>query len=300
MEFSGIISGAEDHFAAGLQELKRGVAALATNTSRPHKQLVQRGSFVYTTGNVLHRAPITARHSTVLSEIEHAISLGSDVTTNASPYGRWQDNEPILERDLVEVNAKVFIRPTSATLAQDITEVVASVCAARNTSYIDTLIIAAPPASGSGIEYDALFDAWAVAESLVASGSVRALAVSGIDSADRLSALVSQAKIAPSAVYVDPKSSSSAKPVLGTIPAVYIDADSDVDVSLLTPTSTRARLSQAKREGQFGTSFHSALVPPFEQTSFTPLAAARYTVFIPSRSVVVAKGYAVKSKYMIA
>ena len=152
MNFSGTYAGAEDHFAAGLEELKRGVAALAANTSRPHKQLVQRGAFVYTTGNVLHRVnPATAAASpSLLSEIESAIAVGSSsmvgvnangagasasasaidaaaktmsVSLGGSGYGRWQDNEPPLERASVQVTAKVFFRPASSTIAQDVREV---------------------------------------------------------------------------------------------------------------------------------------------------------------------------------
>lgn len=285
MQVNGLSTGAEDRFAAGLEELTRGVAALAQNSARPHKQLVQRGAFVYSTGNVQHDIGTGAprRFSSILAETEHAIALRDHTGASAS----WQDNEPALERSQYEVTAKVFVRPTSATLGDDVKQVVARVCADNKTDYIDTLIVAAPDAHSA--DFDALIDVWATAEALHTQGVVRKLGVS-ITDADRLKMLLTQARVKPQMLQVSATHSQARSELLSfahqnDIPA---SVDSDSDISLMNGSK------------KFGNTFNNALVPPFSQTSFSPLAIARYTTLVPDRAIVIAKGYAIKTKYMIA
>lgn len=274
MEFHGNLA---DFTEQGWEELQRGVAALARNSSRPHKRLVQRGSFVYSTGNVLHRSAASVRFSSVLEEAEHAISLRAQ---EAVPS--WQDNEPALQRDQYEITAKIFVKPTSATLPLDVKQIIASVLSAQQTTYIDTLVIAAPEVG----DFDALFDAWAVAESLYASGVVRRLGVSNVD-ADRLQTLFASAHVRPEVVQATISSAALISSLAtANCASVFVDSDSDSSLS-----------NSSKR---FGFVFHNALVPPFAETSFSPLALARYTVFVPERAILVGKGYTVKSKYTIA
>jgi hypothetical protein len=277
MEFNVLFDGAEDRFHAGLEELTRGVAALAQNSSRPHKQLIQRGNFVYGTGNVFYTQATLGSYSSILSETENAITLSSKAVPT------WQDNEPVLERPQLEITAKVFTKPTSATLTDDIKQVVARVLAENRTTCIDTLIVAAPETQAA--DFDALVDAWSAAESLVSSGIVGKLGVSNVD-AERLRSLLSTAKVKPSLVQVH----TSASPVttLARESGIAVTMDPDFEISL---TNSQKR---------FGAAFNSALVPPFSQTSFSPLAIARYTAFLPERAIVVAKGYALKTKYTIA
>lgn len=292
MEFNGISAGAEDRFAAGLEELTRGVAALAQNSARPHKQLVQRGAFVYSTGDVQHNIGTAAprRFSSILTETEHAINLRD----YKGAYAMWQDSEPALERSQYEITAKVFVRPTSATLADDVKQVIARACADNKTEYVDAVVIAAPETHSA--DFDALIDAWAAAEALHAQGLVRKLGVSNVD-ADRLKALLAQARVKPEIVQVAPSPSPARKELINTARengiAVFVDS-TDADISLTNNNS--GPIAQRK----FGNAFHNALVPPFSTTSFAPLAIARYTAVHTDRAIVLAKGYAVKTKYTIA
>lgn len=280
MEFNLLFDGAEDRFAAGLEELTRGVAALAQNSSRPHKQLVQRGAFVYGTGNVMHNTVGgLRRYSSILNETEHAITLRNKIPAS------WQDNEPALERAQYEITAKVFVRPTSATLADDIKQVIAKVLAENRTDYIDTLVIAAPDAQSA--DFDALVDAWAAAESLVSSEIVRKLGASNVD-AERLRSLLAQAQVKPQILQVKVSSQNADVVTLARENDMAVVSDPDNEISLF---NTQKR---------FGATFNSALVPPFAQTSFSPLAIARYVAFVPERAIVLSKGYALKTKYMIA
>lgn len=184
--------------SADLAELQRNVHALEANSSRPHKQLVQRGTFVYTTGNVaslpLSSRADHSRPSSVLAEIEQAIAVNAK---GKAPLPSWQANEPAVERAQLAITAKVFVKPDSSSANQDIEDVIRAALVELAATHIDTLILAVPADS----TVDAIVPIWSVLENLHRVGAVAELGISNADAA-QVAALLSSASVAPSVVQV--------------------------------------------------------------------------------------------------
>jgi len=269
----------EGRLAADLAELKRGVAALANN-SRPHKQLVQKGTYLHTTGNILSQLGEVRQHASFLEELEYAVS--STVRTQPSQPS-WQDNEPALERSQQEITVKLFVKADACTVAEMIHAVVSAVLRQLRTNAVENLIFAAPV----DISEESLVGLWSVVEKMHQAGIVSNVGLSNV-SLEGLRSVVAQAVVKPTMLQVRPRLVTADIIQFSRENGIQVLVDSDIDSSLSNDTNS------------FGGGFHRVLVPPFSSTTFSPLAAARYTVTVPSRAVVVERGYAIQTKYSIA
>lgn len=267
--------------AAGFAELQRGAKAMVKNSSRPHKQLVQRGELVSSTGNIAHLTALSPLASP-LEEVERGIAFNSKRTQAIVPS--WQDNEPRLQRSQLNITGKVFLKPESSTAAADIRDIAAKALVDLSTAHFDLLVLSAP----TGADADSILDAWTTMESLHASGTATQIGLANVDAAT-LAAVHSRAQVKPSHIYLNHASPDATALIrFAREHNLRAMADSDTDVTL----------SNATR--QFGQTYNRALVPPYASTSFKPLAALRYTSVIAARGVVASKGYSFKTKYVIS
>jgi hypothetical protein len=189
---SANFSSQEGSYSASLDELQRGVRALAKNSSRPHKQLVQRGEIVSSTGNVAHLVGIQP-HLSVLDELERGIAYKA--------ASKHQEHRPWLsaERSELAITGKIFLKPESSTAAVDILDVTRVALRDLNTSYFDMLSLVLPDAANS----ISALECWAVMEQLQSQGVAHQIAVGNV-APEILLSLLGACAVKPSAILLNP------------------------------------------------------------------------------------------------
>lgn len=277
-------SGEDASFVAGLEELQRGALALARNSSRPHKQLVQKGEFVHNTGNVVSLASGLVRKP-LLEEIEEVLDQSS--RTTPSSVSTFLTNEPSLARSQLTITGKVFIQLDGVAIASDVQDVVTSALNELESPLFDLLIFAIPDGASVG----AVLELWLAAEAVYTQGLATRLGVSNI-SFDSLQALYASVNVKPAVVEMSMAATTgNATELLNYIKSNGMDALIDSDAR---------HSSLENKEQKYGRMFNAALVPPYTRTVFEPVAVLRHVSVVSDRGIVANKSYTLKTRYTIA